>query len=356
MLPYFCFLVIVLLFAYLTFRGKEQNPVAFMFLYAVMALFAALRSLLVGTDSASYARSFQNSVGEQLQFESGLDALTSEPAFAYLEIILGNISSEYFILFLGIAVIFTFFVLHSISRNSVAPVLSLFVFITLGYYTFVFNAARQAIAMAIYMTSIPSLLQRKFWRYVVIVLISALFHKTIIIAIPLYFIFTMRYSFKSLVIVLAGSLLVSYLLPSFLSSAATLEDRYALYLEGSASRGYFLTFFYVILSVFFILQRNFMKKDALGSYDVFLLMLISGSVIYLVVSLTGSYVELTRFAAYFQIASIFLWSMLAKERRTPLSKEVYILAIIGHLVYFTIYLSRMANLVPYTFNPNIFNF
>ena len=205
------------------------------------------------------------------------------------------------------------------------------------------------------MTSIPYLIQKRFWKYVAIVLVAALFHKTIVIAIPLYFIFTMRYSFRSIAIVILGSLIVSYYLPSFLSSAATLEDRYILYAEGSASGGYFLALFYVILSIFFIIQRSHIKKEVLNRYDVFLLMLICGSAIYVVVSLTNSYVELTRFAAYFQISSIFLWAMLAKDRQTPLSKEVYILAIIGHLSYFAIYLSRMANLVPYTLNPNIFN-
>ena len=173
-------------------------------------------------------------------------------------------------------------------------------------------------------------------------------------AIPLYFVFTLKYSHQTLAFVTLISLLVGIFLPNILSYGMTVEERYALYVEGNAKGGYLLTVFYVILALFFISQRKHIRHNALRRYDVFLLMLITGSAIYLVVSLTGAYVELTRFAAYFQIGSVFLWAMLAKERRVPLNMVVYIVAVLGHLGFYAIFLSRMANLIPYLINPNIF--
>lgn len=354
MVAYFIFLLIVLIIAYLTFRTNRQRPIMLILLYLVMTCFAGFRSSYVGTDSASYAHEYEELSFNNVQLKQGLAALIDEPGFYFLQKLLGSISNEYIVLFLGVAGIFCFFVLRSVKTSSVAPVLSLFVFITLGYYTFVFNAARQGLAMAIYMISIPYLMQRKFWRYMLVVLIAASFHKTIIIAIPLYFIFTMRYSYRTLALVTGGGLLVGYFLPDILSFGATIEERYTLYIEGHATGGYLLTFFYVILAIFFIAQRKQVKLEVLHRYDVFLLMLITGSAMYLVVTLTQAYVELTRFAAYFQTSCIFLWAMLAKERKRPLHPLVYILAIIGHLGYFAIYLTQMASLVPYAVNPNIF--
>ena len=84
-------------------------------------------------------------------------------------------------------------------------------------------------------------------------------------------------------------------------------------------------------------------------------MLVVGSAVYVLVALTRSYVELTRFAAYFQIACVFLWPMIVRERRTPLSPLVYVVAVVGHLGYFAIFLSQMANLTPYLLNPNLFS-
>ena len=337
--------------------GANNKPkdVGMLFLLTIMSLFAGLRSSEVGTDSAGYARTFETHLYADRQLEQGLSMLTDEPGFFYLQKFLGTLSNDYAILFIGIAVIFSFFVLNAIRRNSVMPLFSLFVFVTLGYYTFVFNAARQGIAMAIYMMAIHFLITRKFWKYVLVVLLAALFHKTIIIAIPLYYVFTMKYSVRTLALVLGGGILIGYLLPSFLTFGATLEDRYALYVTGDATGGYMLTLFYVVLSVFFILQRKYIRFAALPIYDVFLLMLITGSAIYLVVSLTGAYVELTRFAAYFQLGCVFLWAMLAKNRIKPLSPVVYIAAVLGHLGFFAIYLTKMANLTPYLFNPTLFN-
>ena len=390
MLPYFIFLAVVLLLAYLSFkrnspgkffkrirldksrnrnspnksfkrirlykpfRRNRLNKVFVVLLFLVMTCFAGFRSSVVGTDTSGYAGHYEDASFEDRDLGTGLAMLTEEPGFYYLEKWLGGISNDYIVLLTGIAAIFCFFVLRSISRNSTMPVLSLFVFITLGYYTFVFNAARQGIAMAIYMTAIPFLIQKRFWPYTLIVLCAAMFHKTVVVAIPLYFVFRMKYSWKSMLIVIGGGLLVGYQLPNLLSFSSTLEDRYLLYTVGSATGGYMLTLFYVILSLFFILQRRNINKKSLNRYDIFLHMLVVGSVVYIVVILTKSYVELTRFAAYFQTACVFLWAMLVRERRTPLSPLVYVVAVVGHLSYFAIFLSQMARLTPYLWNPNLF--
>lgn len=387
MLPYFIFLAVVLLLAYLSFMGNRPsksfkkirlvkslkrnspnrsvkrikfkrnrlNKIFIVLLFLVMTCFAGFRSSVVGTDTGGYAGHFEDASFEDKDLGTGLAMLTEEPGFYYLEKVLSGLSNDYVWLLTGIAAVFCFFALRSISRNSAMPALSLFVFITLGYYTFVFNAARQGLAMAIYMTAIPFLIQKRFWPYTLIVLCAAMFHKTIVVAIPLYFVFRMKYSWKSLVVVIGGGLLVGYQLPNILSFSSTLEDRYLLYTVGRATGGYMLTLFYVILAVFFVLQRRYINKESLKRYDIFLHMLVVGSAIYIVVALTGSYVELTRFAAYFQVASIFLWAMLVRERRTPLSPLVYVVAIIGHLGYFAIFLSQMANLTPYLWNPNLFS-
>ena len=322
-------------------------------LFLVMTIFAGGRSADVGTDSGNYAKYFEESRFKGKEIGAGLEALTDEPGFYYLEKSLSSLSSEYYVLFMGIASLFCFFVLLSISRNSVKPILSLFVFITLGYYTFVFNAARQGLAMAIFMAAIPYLIRNRFLPYLLIIFCAAMFHKTIVVAIPLFFIVRMKFSWKSLAILIAGGFLVGYLLPAFLSYSSTLEDRYMLYNEGGETGGYMLTLFYVILTVFFILQRQYINEEILGRYDIYLHMLVVGTAIYLIVAIMGAYVEVNRFAAYFQFSSIFLWPLLLKYRKKPLNKAIFYVALIGHLGFFALFLSKMSNLTPYLWNPNL---
>ena len=72
--------------------------------------------------------------------------------------------------------------------------ISLFVYITLGQYAFCFNGERQALAIAIYILAIQYIKSRDFKKYCLIVLIAALFHKTIIVAITVIFQFLLKKS------------------------------------------------------------------------------------------------------------------------------------------------------------------
>ena len=98
------------------------------------------------------------------------------------------------------------------------------------------------------------------------------------------------------------------------------------------------------------MQRSKIQLKYLKKYDILLNMLIFGSLIYVVVTLSGLYGEVTRFAAYFQISVMILWAYLYKHRITPLSSLFWLITIIGHMGYFYIYLSKIGHIVPYVFN------
>lgn len=351
MTPYYIFLVIAILFAYCSSK-RPKNMLLLYGTLAVMVLFAGLRSAEVGTDAAGYARSFEEGRAE---LQGGWkEQITDEAGFYYLNKFLGTLSSDYAVLFLGIALLTYTCVLIAIRRETSDLSIPLFIFITLGLYTFVFNAARQGIAVGIYMLSFKYLFEdgkASFLKYCAIVLIAALFHKTVIIALPLYFLFKLHFSFKMLALIALVGATVGALLPNFLVFAATLEGRYVLY-STSADGGEMLTLFYVLITTFFIIRRGDIDKHYLNKYDVYLNMMLFGTMIYVVVQYYGAYIELTRFAAYFQVASIFLWSYIYRSKKKP--RDIFSFAIIaGHLTFFYIFCSRMANLVPYITNPLI---
>ena len=80
------------------------------------------------------------------------------------------------------------------------------------------------------------------------------------------------------------------------------------------------------------------------------MMLVVGSMIYLMVTISGLYGEVTRLALYFQLSIILLWSYLFTYRKRKLNL-ILSLSIIGvHLVYFYIYLKKIGGIVPYTMN------
>ena len=353
MLPYFLFLFAALLFGYLAFKNKERhNRFWLIMLFLLMTLFAGLRSSSVGTDSGNYAFGFEDQRYISKSVDRGvMPILLSEPGFTFLQKTVGHFSTNYNDLFLAIAATCALAFLYMIATHSPMPLVSLFVYITLGYYTFVFNGARQGIAIAIYLLAVPSLIKHDFWSYLLFVLLASLFHNSALIAIPLYFILIRRYSFKNLALIIVSGIIVAAFLPRVLAIGSLLNEKIAGYGSGSTG-GYVLAAFYVILTVFFLSQRRVVVEDAHERYDVYLNMMVVGSVIYVIVSATGAYSELTRFAAYFQIASVFLWAEIGSNRSTPMSIPALFAALAGHIFYYTVSLMQFGNLVPYSVNLN----
>lgn len=351
MAEYYVFLAIAMMFA----AVYSKNPQFKITLYAtltVMILFAGLRSAGVGTDSGSYARSFTDIDEMKGDWK---EQLTDEPGFYYLKLVLSMISNQYWVLFTGIAMLTYSCVVIAIKRETEKIVIPLFVFITLGLYTFVFNAARQGIAVAVYMLSFKFLFEDHktgFLKYCLFVFLAAMFHKTVIITLPLYFLFRQKYSPKMLVIIAVLGIGMGAALPSFLAFAGTHEARYELY-STQASGGEMLTVFYMLITAFFIIRRKKIDLEYLFKYDVFLNMMLFGTLIFMVVQVSNMYVELTRFAAYFQVASVFLWIYIYQSKTKPFT-AFSVVIIVGHLLYFYIFCTRMAGLVPYSFNPTIF--
>jgi hypothetical protein len=101
--------------------------------------------------------------------------------------------------------------------------------------------------------------------------------------------------------------------------------------------------------------RSAISESDRAAYDCFLNMLIFGSTIYIVITFSGAYVELTRLAIYFQIATIFLWPFVYKNIRTYSSKYLFNMAFLaGHIAYFYIFINKMGGFVPYKFNEDLF--
>lgn len=351
MTEYYVFLAIVMMFA-AAYSKNSQFKITLYATLAVMVLFAGLRSAGVGTDSGSYARSFTDIGVIEGDWK---EQLTDEPGFYYLKLVLSMVSNQYWVLFTGIAILTYSCVVIAIKRETEKIVIPLFVFITLGLYTFVFNAARQGIAVAIYMLSFKFLFQNHktgFLKYCLFVFLAAMFHKTVVIALPLYFLFRQKYSPKMLVIIAVLGIGMGAALPTFLAFAGTHEARYELY-STQASGGEMLTVFYMLITAFFIIRRKKIDLEYLPKYDVFLSMMLFGTLIFMVVQVNNMYVELTRFAAYFQVASVFLWAYIYQSKTKPFA-VFSVVIIVGHLLYFYIFCTRMAGLVPYSFNPTIF--
>ena len=350
MLPYILLLIIVLLCS--NQYDKTKSSMWLFTIFAAFTLLVGLRDVNVGTDTWNYYFMFEDKQTlSQLNF---IQNVTHEIMFDVLVLVSQNLSNNYAALFFLVGFIVYACTLLVCKRLTQSMFISMYVFITLGISAFCYNGERQGIAVAIYMFAIPFAINRNFRKYTLFVILASLFHRTCIVAIPMYFLFTMRFSKKTIAYIIGGSVLLTYLLPLLLAYASTLSDRYQGYLEASQGGGELLALSYFVMAVFFVYARRFIPEADHNRYDVYLMMFISGSTIYAIVMFTGIYIEICRFAAYFHISALFIWPMILKNKNHKVPQYIHVAFFLGHLGFMYVFYSRMAMLVPYIFNTTLF--
>ena len=88
-------------------------------------------------------------------------------------------------------------------------------FISLGAFVSFFGILRQSLALAIFLFAIPSLENRKFWRYLALVVVAGLFHQSLFLAIVIYFIAKLKANKTLYSIFIGASLLLVVATPLF---------------------------------------------------------------------------------------------------------------------------------------------
>ena len=155
---------------------------------SVLLLITSLRDVSVGADIQGYM-----SVFEQMR-DYGFDEMLSkafqkkDPVY-YIVSWLFSKTFYYFRIWLIFVAAFYFFALGGlIISQSEMPLISILAFICLGDFAFSLSALRQVLALSFIILSYPFLKDKKYLKFVAMVLIAGLFHQTaLIFLLPLPF-------------------------------------------------------------------------------------------------------------------------------------------------------------------------
>ena len=192
---------------------NKTNTRAYMILCSLALIFImGLRSRYTGsTDTYFYSLSFNGARGYSNLYEyfmrvGVLDEffLFSEGGFHTFVWLAARIFPEaQWFLLLTAAVIVTLTAIF-ISQNSEDPVISWIVFICLGSMSFAMNGMRQALAMSICLLSYRYAREKKPLRFLLVVLVAVLFHKSAIVFTVVYLMRNMKLNWKSFAFLAAG--------------------------------------------------------------------------------------------------------------------------------------------------------
>lgn len=134
-----------------------------------------------------------------------------EPGYRFLNVFIRYFTTNFVWIFLASSFITLLFFYRGIITLSSNQCMSIYLFITMGYYFYSFNAVRQYMALAVSFYASKYLKNGEFLKYTCFIIFAALFHKSVLIMIPLYFLLRLRFKVSYYFIIslfAAGTLLL----------------------------------------------------------------------------------------------------------------------------------------------------
>lgn len=159
---------------FLLFSRLDQKILQLAALYlGILLVIIAGSRYGIGTDYFTYEHIYTN-----------LDSsLYIEPGYRYVNILLRYLGCSYEMSVLFFALVTNLLLLYFIKQYSVDFVFSLVLYVFFNYYFITFNAVRQMIALAIFLTGINYAFKKKYLYFFLITAFAALFHYSIGIGI-----------------------------------------------------------------------------------------------------------------------------------------------------------------------------
>lgn len=173
---------------YVQINGKYEPRARFWqaaALFGVVIFFCGLRSGIA--DTPAYIQEFNDAVSNIAQLD--IDAIQKDKGYAILEVLFKQfISDDYHWWLLLLACVSGISIMCTLYKYSIDFGMSFFLFIASTQFSWLVNGMRQFTAVCLIFAAITLLLEKKWWQYILIVLLAATIHGTAVIMIPVYFI------------------------------------------------------------------------------------------------------------------------------------------------------------------------
>lgn len=211
-------------------RKNLQNRLLLTGIYLILFGMMAFR-FDIGNDYRQYTQTAHEAyVGGYVVTEAGFNML--------VRVLYGIAGGEYYeLVFAVFAAATLFFFLKAFARQSRDFFQTFFLFMTLGLYFQTFNTVRYYLALSIALFSMKYVLERDYLKFIFWILIAALFHKSVLLVLPVYWIAAFEWKKCHILAGIAASALCYAGKGLLLKLALVLYPSYknTIYLEGGSS-------------------------------------------------------------------------------------------------------------------------
>ena len=291
MIPY------ILLFSFASFLyfipSDRKSEIGYYLFLIVTILFSGLRDMIGGYDVYIYAEVYESAIKQMIEFSA------FEIGFRWLYYFLRLFSENRFFMFFVCALIIMSTHFYSVKKNSNLVYFSLFILFC-KFFLMSFVYLRQGIAMGIVWLSISYILKRDFKRFILILLLAFLIHKSSIIFLPIYFIATKKLNQLNMFVIAIAALIISItpLMSYFMTFISESVDNEKVKVYVSKSGG--INLFYLLESLLLIyLILKFSVQFYLSNKGI---MILNGLYLYVLINIIAlTNASFIRFGWYYFI-------------------------------------------------------
>lgn len=354
MIIYLSNLLIVIICSFLASREKINKKLK-MIIYVLMLfsliLLAGLR-WKVGTDFMTYYyltdKIFTVDIFKLLMSES-YSTIPLEKGFCLFVWLLGLIYKNPQFVFFIISTITIILIVNTLKKYSDSFPISMYLYITTMVYYSAFNGLRQWLACAIIFWAIKYIYENKKIKYILLTLIAATLHSSILIMIPIYFIIQKKKNNRFNFIFLIIAIIISFsLVPIFNKINVFFENtKYEKYLtvnpldDGVNILRILVAVIPVVITT--IYYKKLTKDDDKASILINLSLI---NAMFYIIAFNNTY--FARFNIYFEPYNLLLYPKIINLIKNKNQKYLMIFMIaILFFAYMVLLLPKESNLLPY---------
>ncbi len=163
-------------------KQQVMNGVCLLSVFLLLFAVSALR-LNVGNDYAKYVEYF-HLIRCKLDTET---VVPTEPGFNLVCIIIYLLSGReenYLLMFAFFGFLTILLFMYGMYKQSISFGWSFLMFMCLGYYFQSFSTVRYYFALALAFSAIPLVIEKKWAKFILVIIFGAFFHKSILLVIP----------------------------------------------------------------------------------------------------------------------------------------------------------------------------
>lgn len=271
-----------------------------------------------------------------------------EIGYVFMNRVIGLFTTNQIYLFAVTTIIILFGFYHHIVKYSTNVWLSVLMFVTVGSYYTSFNITRQILAAAIIFIGSRFLYERKFFKFLFVVILASLFHKTALIMIPFYFILNFRIKLRNILLVLAGFAFVAYFFQDILNilQSIGLYDNYTENSYGMTGASFANALLPIALAIFALFHSKKLDSKNNNMHRIWF----NATLFYAAVNTLSLQIQMVeRISYFFAPYALLLIPFIFSKMKNKYLRVIYMMVLVALLILYNYVILTDSVFDPYYF-------